>query len=54
MSDYWTESFDDASPLELERANAEWDEWQNEQRRDREISLESAPPPKRPEVRKAA
>ncbi len=54
MSDYWTESFDDASQLELERANAEWNEWQAELVRDRQIALETAPPPKRPEARKAA
>ncbi len=44
MSDYWTESFTDASQLEVERANAEWDEWQAERVRDRQISLETAPP----------
>ncbi len=40
MSDTWTESFDDAAVFEVERVNAEWDEWQDELERDRQIDFE--------------
>ncbi len=35
MSDFWTESFADASQLELERDNADQREWEAEQLWDR-------------------
>ncbi len=47
MSDFWTESFADASQLEQERDNADQDDWDNELRRDRQILLEDPPPRKK-------
>jgi len=40
MSDYWTESFEVADAPERERQEADRRDWENEQRRDREIDHE--------------
>ncbi len=44
---YWSEVNADYSPLEQERQDADLREWEDELRRDREISLEVPPPRKK-------